>query len=84
MEVRAYKAVKADGTRWVPHLQQALSVLLLKNYKVVVMHLQHAAEARDSSAQMQGRLGIVVGNLQALNSFLLCICCWILWKQLAR
>ena len=27
MEVRAYKAVKADGTRWVPHLQRALSVL---------------------------------------------------------
>ena len=45
MEVRAYKAVKADGARWVPRLQCALSVLLLKNYKVVVMHLQHAGHA---------------------------------------
>ena len=63
MEVRAYKAVKADGTRWVPHLQQALSVLLFKNYKVVVMHLQHATEVRDSSAQMQGRAWKYSGKL---------------------
>jgi len=32
----------------------------------------------------EGGLGIIVGNLQALNSFLLCICFWILWKLLAR
>ena len=46
----------ADGTRWIPHLQRALSVLLFQNYKVVVMHLQHLAEANDSSTQMQGRV----------------------------
>ena len=33
MEVRAYKAAKANGTRWVLHLQRTLSVLLLKNFK---------------------------------------------------
>ena len=33
---------------------KGLSVIL-KKYKVVVMHLQHAAEARDSSAQIQDR-----------------------------
>ena len=55
MEVQAYKAVKVDRTRWVPDLQRALSVLLLKNSKVVVIYFQHAAEARDSSALMQGR-----------------------------
>lgn len=46
MEVRAYKAVKADGMRWVPHLQRALSVLLLKNYKVVVMHMQQHCRSK--------------------------------------
>ena len=52
---RAYKAVKADGSRWIPHLGRALNVLLTKNYKLIVMHFQHASEARDSSAEMRGR-----------------------------
>ncbi|KAL9977810.1 hypothetical protein ACROYT_G015257 [Oculina patagonica] len=47
MQVRAYKAVKADDTRWVPHLKGALEVLLLKNYYTVVTHLQHTSQARD-------------------------------------
>ena len=55
MQVRAYKAVKADGTRWVPHLKQALDVLLSKNYYTVVSHLQHTSQARDASITMQGR-----------------------------
>ena len=55
MQVRAYKAVKADGTRWVPHLKRALDVLLSKNYYAVVSHLQHTSQARDASITMQGR-----------------------------
>lgn len=55
MDERAYKAVKADGSRWIPHLERALNVLLTKNYKCIVMHFQHASQARDSSAEMQGR-----------------------------
>lgn len=55
MQVRAYKAVKADGTRWVPHLKGALEVPLLKNYYMVITHLQHTSQARDSSTTMQGR-----------------------------
>ena len=55
MQVRAYKAVKADGTRWVPHLKRALDVLLSKNYYTVVSHLQHTSQARDASMTMQGR-----------------------------
>ena len=43
MQVRAYKAVKADGTRWAPQL------------KLVVSHLQHTSQARDASITMQGR-----------------------------
>lgn len=48
MGERAYKAVKADGSRWIPHLKRALKVLLTKNYKLVVTHFHHA------SAKMQG------------------------------
>ena len=55
IQVRAYKAVKADGTRWVPPLKRALDVLLSKNYYTVVSHLQHTSQARDASITMQGR-----------------------------
>ena len=30
-------------------------MLLTKNFKLIVMHFQHVSEARDSSAEMQGR-----------------------------
>ena len=55
-QVRAYKAVMADGTRWVPHLKRALDVLLSKNYYTLVSHLQHKSQARDASITMQGRV----------------------------
>lgn len=54
MQVKAYKAVKADGTR--PHLKRALDILLLKNFYTVVTHLQHTSQARDASVTMQGRV----------------------------
>ena len=52
MPVRAYKAVKAEWTRWVPHLKWALDALL-KDYYTVVSHLQHTSQARDASITMQ-------------------------------
>ena len=52
---KAYKAVKADGSRWIPYLDKALTVLLSKNYKFIVMHYQHARQARHISAEMQER-----------------------------
>ena len=55
MGERTYRAVKADGSRWIPHLERALKVFLTKNYKLVVTHFQHASQAKDSSAKMQGR-----------------------------
>ena len=36
-EERDCKCTKADGSRWVPHLQKALQVLLCKNYKTIVL-----------------------------------------------
>lgn len=55
MDERAYKCIKADGFRSVPQLHQAVQVLLCKNYKIIVLHLEHASQAWDSSAEMQGR-----------------------------
>ena len=55
MDAKAYKCIKADGSRWVTHLFQALQVLLCKNYRIIVIHFEHALQARDSRAQMQGR-----------------------------
>ena len=60
MEVRVGKPTKADGTRWVPHLLRALKILLDKNFSVLVSHFEHTAEARDSSAIMQGRAKNVI------------------------
>ena len=54
MGERAYKAEKADGSGWIPHLERALKVFLTKNYKLVVTHFQHANQAKDSSSKMQG------------------------------
>lgn len=51
MEVRAYEANKADGTRWVLHLQRALNIFSSKNFQVLVLHFQHTSQARDASAQ---------------------------------
>ena len=53
MGERAYKAVKADGTRWIRHLDRALKVLLTKNYNLVVTHCQHASQTNDSSAKIK-------------------------------
>ena len=55
MEVNVGKPTKADETRWVPHFLRAIEVLVGKNYKVIVAHFAHTAEANDSSAEMQGR-----------------------------
>ena len=54
MQVKAYKAVKVDGIRWVLHLKRALDMRLLKNYYMVGTHLQHTSRARDASVTMQG------------------------------
>ncbi|XP_068756409.1 zinc finger protein 862-like [Montipora capricornis] len=54
-EIKVGKPTKASGTRWVPHLLRALAVLLQKNFPGIVSHFEHTAEARDSSAEMQGR-----------------------------
>ena len=59
------KPTKADGTRWVPHLLRALKILLDKNFSVLVSHFEHTAEARDSSAIMQGRAKNVTKKLKS-------------------
>ena len=84
MEVRAYKAVKANGTRWVPHLQRALSVLLLKNFQVIVMHLQHLSQGRDTSLQMQGRAHNYNKKLTSYKFVAVFIHCLTLWGHLAK
>ena len=37
------------------HSLRALQVLFCKNYRIIVIHFEHSSQARDSSAQMQGR-----------------------------
>ena len=65
MEVKVGKPTKASGTRWVPHLLRALAVLLQKNFRALVSHFEHTAEARDASAEMQGRARNLTKKLKA-------------------
>lgn len=65
MEIKVGKPTKASGTRWVPHLLRVLAVLLQKNFQAIVSHFEHTAEARDSSAEIQGRGGNLSKKLKA-------------------
>ena len=66
MDKKAYKCIKADGSRWVPHLLRALQVLLCNNYRIIVIHFEHALQAPNSSAQMQGK---ATNDSEKLKSF---------------
>ena len=65
MGERAYRTVKAECTRWIPNLERALTVLLNKNFQLIVLHFQHAVEERDSSKEMQERAQNCLKNLQS-------------------
>ena len=71
---RAYRTVKADGTQWVPHLERALTVLLTKNFQLIVLHFEHAVEARDSTKDMQGRSQNYLKKLTYLSNTLTNLC----------
>ena len=84
MEVRVGKPTKADGTRWVPHLLRALKILLDKNFSVLVSHFEHTAEARDSSAIMQGRAKNVTKKLKSYNFLLHLYLMWDIVEELSK
>ena len=48
-------------------LHRALQVLLCKNYKIIVLRFEHASQARDSSAEMQGRATNYSKKLKSFN-----------------
>ena len=54
------------GTRWLPHMQRALTALL-RNYQVTIAHFNDTAADRRGSANMQGRATNIARNLE--NSF---------------
>lgn len=51
------------GTRWLPHLERALTALL-KNYQGIHAHLDDTAVDRRGSADMQGRATNIVKKLE--------------------
>ena len=56
MQVRTYKAVKADGTRWVPNVKRASDVLLF-TFRVREPHIGRASfKARTISHFLVNRL----------------------------
>ena len=49
-----------QATRWLPHMDKALTTLL-KNYEPLVAHLEHVVEDRGASADMVGRARNLLG-----------------------
>ena len=49
-----WKPTNLAGTRWLPHIEKALTAVL-KNFQPLMTHLQHASEAASASADMTGR-----------------------------
>ena len=47
------------GTRWLPHMQRALTALL-RNYQAIIAHFNDTAAYRRGSANMQGRATNIV------------------------
>ena len=84
MEIKVGKPTKASGTRWVPHLLRALAVLLQKNFQAIVSHFEHTAEARDSSAEIQGRGGNLSKKLKAYKFQLHLHSMWDILEEISK
>ena len=84
MELKVGKPTKASGTRWVPHLLRALAVLLKKNFQVLVSHFEHTAEARDASAEMQGRARNLAKKLKAYKFLLHLHLMWDVVEEISK
>ena len=67
MELEVLKPVNLKGTRWLPHLSRALSVLL-KSYPVLVRHLEHTITDGKSSPTMIGRARQIVTQMKHFKS----------------
>lgn len=52
LEERELKPTNLHGTRWLPHLQKALTVLL-KNYTVIITHFDHITGGRIGKEKRQ-------------------------------
>lgn len=63
MEENVLQPVNILGTRWAPHLYRALMVLL-KNFRPLVAHFSHTAQARDASVTMVGRCKAITKSLK--------------------
>ncbi|XP_062580302.1 zinc finger protein 862-like [Saccostrea cucullata] len=54
LEEKVLKPTNLHGTRWLPHVQKALAVLL-KNFTVIITHFDHIRGGRIGNAEVQGR-----------------------------
>lgn len=52
LEEKVLKPTNLHGTRWLPHVQKALTVLL-KNYRVIVTHFDHIIHIMMEELEMQ-------------------------------
>ena len=63
MEEKLIKPVRLQGTRWMPHLEKALEVLL-KGYTVIQNHFDHVAGGNQGTAEVKGRAVFVNKKLK--------------------
>lgn len=63
LEEKVLKPTNLHGTRWLPHVQKALTVPL-KNYTVIVTHFDHITGGRIGNAEVQGRANNISKKLK--------------------
>ena len=83
IEVKVEKPTKASGTHWSPHLLRAIAVLS-KNLPAIVSPFEHTAEARDASAEMQGRRRNLARKLKAYKFQLRLHLMWDILEEISR
>ena len=54
LEEKVLKPTNLHGSRWLPHVQAALTVVT-KNFTVIITHFDHIRGGRIGNAEVQGR-----------------------------
>lgn len=65
---RAPKPGNLEGTRWMPHMKNALCILLKSNFKSTVAHFEHIVQGRFGTPTGQGTAKYVLKLLKGYKN----------------
>ena len=71
LEEKVLKPTNLHGTRWLPRVQAALTVLM-KNFTVIITHFDHIRGGRIGNAEVQGRATNISRKLKEYSFLYMC------------